>query len=130
MSTTPAAGVTRPPREDAILARPVPADRHAFWEHCRNSLGIARLLAQEGRADELVDTACYLAVDSGCRAALFPDHHAYDGDPARALQRLAAPRELWPPEGTAQDRLRRTEAVVRWLAAYLRSEAPEHRWGC
>lgn len=133
MSMTPAPGVPRPARalrEEAILAQPVPSDRHAFWEHCRNSLGIARLLAQEGRAAELVDTACYLAVDSACRAALFRADRAYDGDPGRALQLLAAPRGLWPlPEGSSQGRLRGTEAVVGWLADYLRSEAPEHRWG-
>ena len=128
MSLTPAPGPTRPaPREDGFLARPA-SDRQALWEHCRNSLGIARLLAQERRASELVDTACYLAVDSACRAALFAAHHAYDGDPGRALHRLAAPRGLWPVGGTAQDRVRATEAIVGWLAAYLRGEAPEHRW--
>jgi hypothetical protein len=127
---TPAASGTRPaPREDALLPRSPAADRHALWGHCRNSLGIARLLAQEGRATELVDTACFLAVDSACRAALVGSRSTYDGDPARALRRLAAPRGLWPVEGTAQDRLRATESVVRWLADYLRGEAPEHRWG-
>jgi len=129
MSMTPAAGATRPSlREDVLLARPA-MDRHALWEHCKNSLGIARLLAQEGRAAELVETACYLAVDSACRAALFSAHRAYDGDPAHALHRLAAPRGLWPVDGTAQERLRAAEAAVGWLAGFLRSEAPEHRWG-
>jgi hypothetical protein len=129
MSMTSASGVPRPvPRGNALLARAASADRHALWEHCRNSLGIARLLVQEGRAIELVDTACFLAVDSACRAALFSER-AYDGDPGRALRRLAAPRGLWPLEGTAQDRLRGAEAAVGWLAAYLRGEAPEHRWG-
>src|SRR5215468_6000640 len=117
---TPAAGAGgREPHEDGFLAGPV-ADRHAYWEHCKNALGIARLLVQEGRAAELVDTACFLAVDSACRAALFPSHRSYDGDPARALKNLAAPRGLWPVGGGAPDRLRGTEAVVRWLADYLR----------
>ena len=108
------------------------ADRDAFWAHCRNALGIARLLVQEGRAIGLVDTACYLTVDSACRAGLAQAGRAYDGDPARALVSLAAPRELWPPPerpSSAHERLRLTERVVAWIAAYLRSEAPEHRWG-
>jgi len=131
MSMTPAPGVTRPvPHEDAILARSVPADRHAFWEHCRNSLGIARLLAQEGRATELVDTACYLAVESACRAALFPAHPAYDGDPARALERLAAPRGLWPLPNTeaAIGSVRAAEQVISWISEYLRRAAPDRAW--
>lgn len=106
------------------------ADRNAVWEHCRNALGIARLLVQEGRSVELVDTACYLAVDSACRVALEEADLVYDGDPARALGCLAAPRGLWPlPDGTASDRLRGTERVVGWLATYLKSEAPHHSWG-
>ena len=44
--------------------------RDALWEQCRNSLGIARLLAQEGRPRALVETACRTAVESACRAGL------------------------------------------------------------
>jgi hypothetical protein len=106
------------------------ADRNAVWEHCRNALGIARLLVQEGRSEELVETACFLAVDNACRVALEQAEFVYDGDPARALSCLAAPRGLWPlPDGDARDRLRATERVVAWLAAYLKSEAPHHSWG-
>jgi hypothetical protein len=107
------------------------ADRNAVWEHCRNALGIARLLVQEDRSVELVDTACHLAVDCACRVALEQADLVYDGDPGRALASLAAPRGLWPlPEGpSAHERLGGAECVVAWIAAYLRSEAPEHRWG-
>jgi len=110
---------------------PAADDRNAVWEHCRNALGIARLLVQEGRSADLVDTACYLAVESACRVALEQADLAYDGDPGRALGWLAAPRGLWPlpVDGNAHDRLRAAERVVGWLATYLKSEAPHHSWG-
>ena len=49
---------------------PQPAQRDLLWEHCRNSLGIARLLAHEGRPEPLVATACHSAVEAALRAAL------------------------------------------------------------
>ncbi len=108
----------------------VAADRNLVWEHSRNALGIARLLVQEGRSAELVDTACHLAVDCACRVAMDQADLVYDGDPGGALVALAAPRSLWPlGEGDAHERLRATERVVSWLATYLKSEAPHHSWG-
>ncbi len=77
-----------------------------------------------------MDTACYLAVDNACRVAMEQGDLLYDGDPARALGALAAPRGLWPlPAGSGPERLRATERVVGWLATYLKSEAPHHSWG-
>jgi len=51
---------------------PQPAQRDLLWERCRNSLGIARLLAHEGRPEPLVATACHSAVEAALRAALAP----------------------------------------------------------
>ena len=39
--------------------------RDVLWDHCRNNLGIARLLVQEGRPEPLVATACWMAVEIG-----------------------------------------------------------------
>jgi hypothetical protein len=110
---------------------PTAADRNLVWERCRNALGIARLLVQEYRSAELVDTACHLAVDCACRVAMEEADLVYDGDPGHALASLKAPRSLWPlpAEGEARARLRATERVVGWLATFLKSEAPHHSWG-
>jgi hypothetical protein len=106
------------------------AGRNLGWERCRNALGIARLLVQEGRSVELVSTACHLAVDCACRVATDEADLVYDGDPGQALAGLSAPRGLWPlGEGDARERLRATERIVEWLAAFLKSEAPHHSWG-
>ncbi|HKC13402.1 MAG TPA: hypothetical protein VKI41_15350 [Vicinamibacteria bacterium] len=105
--------------------------RDALWEHCRNNLGIARLLLHEGRPGPLVATACRMAVESACRAALAQAGLPFDGNAERGFARLAAPRGLWDetrPESTAAC-LDRAEAVVAWTARYLRHEAPEHSWG-
>ena len=105
--------------------------RDALWEHCRNNLGIARLLLHEGRPGSLVATACRMAVESACRAALAQAGLPFDGNAERGFARLAAPRGLWDetrPESTAAC-LDRAEAVVAWTARYLRHEAPEHSWG-
>ena len=104
--------------------------RDALWQHSRNSLSIARLLLHDGRPDILVGTACDLAVESACRAALAQAGLFYDGDVQHGLARLAAPRGLWTsPEGSGAERLAAAEAAVGWIAGYLRSEAPEHAWG-
>ena len=47
-----------------------PSPRDMLWDHCRNNLGIARLLVHEGRPESLVATACWMAVESACRAVL------------------------------------------------------------
>jgi hypothetical protein len=110
---------------------PLLAGRNLIWEHCRNALGIARLLVQENRSDDLADTACHLAVDCACRVAMDEADLVYDGDPGRALLALAAPRALWPipAEADARERLRATERIVVWVATFMKSEAPHYSWG-
>ena len=102
------------------------ADRLALWEHCRNSLGIARLLVREGRPSPLVHTACHLAVEMACRAAL-----TVAGDPAEVSDAQAVlPADLRLQEALASgERLAAAERAVGWVADYLRSSAPERSWG-
>ena len=119
----------------AVLSEPMPlpralCPRDALWEHARNSLGIARLLVQEGRSVRLVSTACTLTIETACRAALEQAGLPFDGDVEAALARLGAPRTLRPrPAGAPLDLVAGAEAVVGWIAGYLRREAPEHCWG-
>ena len=105
--------------------------RDLLWDQCRNNLGIARLLIQERRPEPMVATACRMAVETACRAALEQAGYTFDGDVRRALGRLSAPVELQNllDAGSGSDRLMATQAVVEWLAAYLRSEAPGRSWG-
>ena len=79
----------------------------------------------------LVDTACRTAVEAAGRAALEQAGMCFDGDVDRALSRLAAPRELLQAlgGGSPAERLLACERVIAWIAAYLRSEAPERPWG-
>lgn len=109
----------------------VTSQRDLLWEHCRNSLGIARLLVHERRPAPLVATSCALAVESACRAALEQAGLDFDGDLERALARLGAPRELLPGEDArgAAERLASAEKVVSWVASRLRREVPERPWG-
>jgi len=112
------------------LVHPAPASRRdSLWEDCRNSLGIARLLVQERRPEELVATACRMAVESACRAAL--DHRGivYDGDLQGTLGRLGAPLDLGVGGLRGTQRLAEAERAVGWVATRLRSEAPERTWG-
>lgn len=106
-------------------------ERDELWHRCRNALGIARLLAHESRPMALVATACQMAVESACRAALAQADLPFDGDVARALRALAAPSDLGDvPEGVPTvERLAATQRLVAWVAAYLRSQAPERTWG-
>jgi hypothetical protein len=106
-------------------------ERDALWDHCRNALGIARLLVQEGRPTPLVATACQMAVESACRAGLSQAGLPFDGDASRALTTLAAPTDLWdvPLRAPAAERLAAAQGVVAWVAGYLRSEAPDRAWG-
>jgi hypothetical protein len=105
--------------------------RDALWEHCRNNLGIARLLVQEQRPEPFVSTACRMAVESACRAALAHAEFEFDGDVDRALSRLSVPEELWPAldSGTGSQKLAAAEKVVAWLSSSLRRDAPERAWG-
>src|ERR1044071_9328274 len=75
------------------IRRDFPGDE--LWDHCRNSLGIARLLHHEGRPEPLVATACRLAVETACRTALEQVGLEYDGDLELALARLGAPPDVW-----------------------------------
>jgi hypothetical protein len=105
--------------------------RDAFWDHSRNSLGIARLLVHEGRPDPLVGTACHTAVEMACRTALEQASCPFDGDLGAALDRLSVPEHVFErlEKGNASERLAAAEKVVAWVASYLRSEAPERTWG-
>ncbi|HET8645617.1 MAG TPA: hypothetical protein VFO85_09030 [Vicinamibacteria bacterium] len=101
--------------------------RQVLWEHCRNSLGIARLLVREGRSSGLIYTACHVAVEMACRAAL-----SVSGEPAVVAEVQAVlPADLRPPEGdfAASERLAAAERAVGWVADYLRSAIPGPSWG-
>src|SRR5262245_49687540 len=119
----------------AVVAETVPpfrslSPRDALWEHARNSLGIARLLVQEGRSVRLVSTACAMTIETACRAALEQAGLAFDGDTEAALERLGAPRRLQRPlAGAPLDLVADAEAVLGWIGSYLRREAPERSWG-
>jgi hypothetical protein len=102
--------------------------RDALWEHCRNSLGIARLLVTEGRPEPMVITACQLALESACRAALEHAGLQFDGDVRRGLQRLGALVDIRDLEGGGP-LLAATERAIARVASYLRHAAPERSWG-
>jgi hypothetical protein len=105
--------------------------RDALWDHCRNSLGTARLLHQEDRPEPLVATACLLAVETACRAALAQAGLRYEGDLEQSLRRLRAPSDIWELQetGPTSRRLAAAERAVAWVAGYLRREAPDRSWG-
>src|SRR5262245_53406819 len=105
--------------------------RDDLWAHCRNNLGIARLLLQEGGPAPLISTACHMAVETACRAALAHAGEPYDGDLERGLGGLGASSELAraPETATSAERLAWAEKAVAWVAAYLRNEAPGRPWG-
>jgi hypothetical protein len=105
-----------------------PADD--LWEHCRNSLGIARLLVHDRRPEHLVATACRMAVEAACRLACDQAGVRWDGNLQRTLQRLDAPAPL-REDGEAAGgpaRLELAERRVTWLASVLRSRAPGRPW--
>jgi hypothetical protein len=106
------------------------SERERLWDHCKNGIGIARLLVREGRPEALVATACVMAVEAATRTALEQAGLPFEGDVLRALGDLSAPVDLWPGEsGPAAERLAAAERTIGWLAGYLRSEAPERSWG-
>ena len=118
----------------ALSAPPFRRDHRGpdeLWDHCRNSLGIARLLHHEGRPEPLVATACRLAVETACRAALAHAGLLFEGDLVRSLRRLNAPSDIWELQetGPASRRLAAAERAVAWVAGYLRREAPDRSWG-
>jgi hypothetical protein len=105
--------------------------RDALWDHSRNSLGTARLLHQEGRPEPLVATACLMAVETACRAALAQAGLPFEGSLEQSLRRLSAPSDIWELQesGRAARRLAAAERAVAWVAGYLRREAPHRSWG-
>jgi hypothetical protein len=105
--------------------------RDALWEHSRNSLGTARLLHHEDRPEALVSTACLMAVETACRAALAHAGLPFEGSLEKSLRRLQAPSDIWELQasGRAVRRLAAAERAVAWVAGYLRREAPERSWG-
>ena len=118
----------------ALNALSLPHDHRGpeeLWDHCRNSLGIARILHHDGRPEALVGTACRLAVETGCRAALEQLGFDYDGDLEMALARLGAPRDVWELQqtGTSARRLAAAERGVAWFSSFLRHAAPGRAWG-
>jgi len=85
----------------AFLADVGGADpKDVLWGHCRNILGIARLLVHERRSTRLVSTACYMAVDTARRVA-----------------------DISEPEVPAW-----AERQVAGIASRLRTEAPGRSW--
>jgi hypothetical protein len=115
----------------ASLPAATGAARNLMWEHCRDSLGIARLLVQEGRPERLISTACLMAVESACRAALEELGAGYDGNLRRGLAVLHAPQGLLAglDFGAGRERLAATERAVAWLAVYLKERIPDRSWG-
>ena len=105
--------------------------RDALWEHSRNSLGTARLLHQEDRPEALVATACLMAVETACRAALAHAGWPFEGNLEQSLRRLQAPSDIWELQesGPASRRLAAAERAVAWVVGYLRREAPDRSWG-
>ena len=106
------------------------SERDRLWDHCKNALGVARLLVREGRPEPLSATACYLAVETACRTALEQAGLPFEGDVARALGYLSAPFNLWTgQEETPAERLAAAEKTIGWVAGYLRAESPDRSWG-
>jgi hypothetical protein len=107
-------------------------DPSVLWQHCRNSVGIARLLLHERRPADLLDTACRAALEYGCRAALGAARRPFSGDLLHGLESLQVPRdlllELSTDETEAARRLAATERLVAWMSAELKREAPERHW--
>lgn len=105
--------------------------RDDCWQHCRNNLGIARLLVQERRPESLVATACRMAVETACRAALEHEGQGWDGDLEAFFDRLGGHGEgLELGSGLRGPlRLAAAERAVARVAAHLRQLAPERNWG-
>ena len=115
----------------ALPALHTPSPRDLLWEHCRNNLGIVRLLVHEGRPDFLVATACRMAVETAVRAALEESRQAFDGDLRGSLDRLEAPLDLVVGDENdllRPERLAAAERAVGWVASWLRGRAPGRSW--
>jgi hypothetical protein len=122
----------RPTLEAAFAVAAACADPDALWQHCRNSVAIARLLLHDRRPAGLVETACRAATEYACRAALQASGQGFDGDLTRAMECLAAPPHLASDFSCATgcaERLAATERILAWAAVRLRHEAPGRSWG-
>ena len=106
--------------------------RDRLWADCRNSLGIARLLVNEARPTALAATACRLAVENACRAALEHLGLPYDGDLGRALHDLQVDAE-WSASTSRnlddRELLLAAERTVGSIASFLRDAEPARSWG-
>lgn len=109
-----------------VVAPSVPAER---WEECRNNLGIARLLVSERRPEALVATACRMAVESACQAALEHAGMSWSGDVDSALDRLRVHRVAAEEAPTPRSLLLAAEETVALIAAWLRRQEPGRTWG-
>ena len=120
--------LTDPP----VAMPPLASLRDRLWSDCRNSLGIARLLVSEARPQALAATACRLAVESACRAALEHLGLPYNGDLHRALHYLQVDAE-WAACAAVplDDRqlLLAAERTVGSIASFLRDAEPTRSWG-
>lgn len=109
---------------------PLSVEATSSWDHCRNSLGIARLLVHEGRPLALVATACRMALENGCRAALEQAGVPFEGDLETSLRRLSLKGVRVEAAGTTGiQNLAATERALFQIATYLRSIAPGRSWG-
>ena len=115
-----------------LVDAPLAAPRDRLWSDCRNSLGIARLLVHEARPRALAATACRLAVESACRAALAHLGLPYHGDLHRALHDLKVDAE-WAACAAVpvddRELLLAAERTVGSIAAFLRDAEPARSWG-
>jgi hypothetical protein len=128
----PLALLPTPPINALMPAEEPVSRRDRLWADCRNGLGIARLLVHEGRPEGLVSTACRVAVESACRAALEHLGLPYDGDLDRALGDLKVEAEWCASAGAGPaDRslLLAAERTVGSIAAFLREAEPARSWG-
>jgi hypothetical protein len=132
MTTAPQGFAAMPPMNALMPAEEPACRRDRLWSDCRNGLGIARLLVHEGRPEGLVSTACRVAVESACRAALAHLGLPYDGDLDRALRDLKVEAEWCASVGSGvADRslLLAAERTVGSIAAFLREAEPARSWG-
>jgi hypothetical protein len=99
------------------------------WEECRNNLGIARLLVSERRPEPMVATACRMAVETACQAALEYAGLPWSGDVDAALDRLRIHRVVADQTPTPRSLLLAAEETVALIAAWLRRQEPSRTWG-
>jgi len=107
----------------------VPGASAELWEECRNNLGIARLLVNERRPEQMIATACRMAVETACRAALEQAGLPWSGDVDHALDLLRIHRVPRDEAPTPRANLLAAEETVALIAAWLRRHEPARTWG-